>query len=74
MRHGISDVIVETDPERLADGCDALVIVTEWKEFGNLNYAKMATFMNTPVLIDGRNFIDQAMVEAAGFRYVGIGR
>ena len=74
MRHGISDVIVETDPERLADGCDALVIVTEWKEFENLNYAKMATFMNTPVLIDGRNFIDQAMVEAAGFRYVGIGR
>jgi UDPglucose 6-dehydrogenase len=74
MRHGISDVIVETDPERLADGCDALVIVTEWKEFENLNYAKMATFMNIPVLIDGRNFIDQAMVEAAGFRYVGIGR
>jgi UDPglucose 6-dehydrogenase len=74
MRHGISDVIVETDPERLADGCDALVVVTEWKEFENLNYAKMATFMNTPVLIDGRNFIDQAMVEAAGFRYVGIGR
>ena len=74
MRHGISDVIVETDPERLADGCDALVIVTEWKEFGNLNYAKMATCMHTPVLIDGRNFIDQAMVEAAGFRYVGIGR
>ena len=74
MRHGISDVIVETDPERLADGCDALVIVTEWKEFENLNYAKMATCMNTPVLIDGRNFIDQAMVEAAGFRYVGIGR
>ena len=74
MRHGISDVIVETDPERLADGCDALVIVTEWKEFENLDYAKMATCMNIPVLIDGRNFIDQAMVEAAGFRYVGIGR
>ncbi len=74
MRHGISDVIVETDPERLADGCDALVVVTEWKEFENLNYAKMATFMNTPVLIDGRNFLDQAMVEAAGFRYLGIGR
>jgi len=74
MRHGISDVIVETDPERLADGCDALVIVTEWKEFENLDYAKMATCMNIPVLIDGRNFVDQAMVEAAGFRYVGIGR
>jgi UDPglucose 6-dehydrogenase len=74
MRHGISDVIVETDPERLADGCDALVVVTEWKEFENLNYAKMATCMNTPVLIDGRNFLDQAMVEAAGFRYLGIGR
>jgi UDPglucose 6-dehydrogenase len=74
MRHGLSDVIVETDPERLADGCDALVLVTEWNEFLNLDYAKMAKLMNTPTLIDGRNFLDQRMLEAAGFRCVGIGR
>lgn len=74
MRHGLSDVIVETDPERLADGCDALVLVTEWKDFQGLDYGKMAKLMATPILIDGRNFLDEASLEAVGFRYVGIGR
>lgn len=74
MRDGISDVIVETDPERLADGCDALVLVTEWAQFLNLDYIKMAKLMNTPILIDGRNFLNQPVLEEAGFRYIGIGR
>jgi UDPglucose 6-dehydrogenase len=74
MRHGLSNVIVETDPERLADGCDALVLVTDWKEFRNLDFNKMSKLMNHAVIIDGRNFLDQEAVEAAGFRYVGIGR
>jgi UDPglucose 6-dehydrogenase len=74
LRHGLSNVFVETDPERLADGCDALVVVTEWKQFASLDYAKMAELMNNPVIIDGRNFLDQAAVEQAGFRYVGVGR
>jgi UDPglucose 6-dehydrogenase len=74
MRHGLSDVLVETDPERLADGCDALVLVTEWMEFQTYSYSKMAKLMNTPILIDGRNFLDQGKLEAAGFRYLGIGR
>jgi UDPglucose 6-dehydrogenase len=74
MRHGLSDVIVETDPERLADGCDALVLVTEWAEFLNFDYAKMSKLMAAPVMIDGRNFLDQDALEALGYRYVGIGR
>jgi UDPglucose 6-dehydrogenase len=74
MRHGLSDVLVETDPERLADGCDALVIVTEWQDFRSLDYAKMGKLMNSAIIIDGRNFLDQPAIEAAGFRYVGIGR
>lgn len=74
MRHGLSDVLVETDPERLADGCDALVLVTEWEEFLKLNYAKMAQLMSAPVIIDGRNFLDQQALESYGYRYVGIGR
>ena len=74
MRHGLSGVIVETDPERLADGCDALVLVTDWKKFKKLDYAKMAKLMNSPILIDGRNFLDQDQLEEAGFRYMGIGR
>ncbi|MBW4593036.1 MAG: UDP-glucose/GDP-mannose dehydrogenase family protein [Brasilonema angustatum HA4187-MV1] len=74
MRHGLSGVLVETDAERLADGCDALVLVTEWEQFKNLEYAKMAQLMSHPVMIDGRNFLDPETMIRAGFQYVGIGR
>ncbi|AFY43132.1 UDP-glucose/GDP-mannose dehydrogenase family protein [Nostoc sp. PCC 7107] len=74
MRHGLSGVLVETDAERLADGCDALVLVTEWQQFSQLDYAKMAQLMNNPVIIDGRNFLDPETMVRAGFQYVGIGR
>ncbi len=74
MRHGISDVIVETDADRLADGCDALVLVTEWQQFKTLDYVNMAKLMHTPILIDGRNFLNEAILQEAGFRYIGIGR
>ncbi len=74
MRHGLSGVIVETDPERLADGCDALVVVTDWDQFRKLDYVKMAKLMNNPVMIDGRNFLDRETLLSAGFRFLGIGR
>lgn len=73
MRHGLSGVIVETDPERLADSCDALVIVTDWEQFRKLDYVKMAKLMNNPVMIDGRNFLEREKLLSAGFRYLGIG-
>ena len=74
LRDGLSGVIVETDPDRLADGCDALVLVTDWKQFKDLDYAKMASLMTSPIMIDGRNFLPQAQMEEWGFRYLGIGR
>jgi UDPglucose 6-dehydrogenase len=73
MRHGLSGVLVETDPERLADGCDALVLITEWEQFQKLQYSKMAKLMANPVFIDGRNYCDRSLLESAGFQYVGIG-
>ncbi len=73
MRHGLSGVHVETDLEQLADGCDALVLVTDWEQFSKLDYQKMAKLMANPVFIDGRNFCDRKALEAAGFQYVGIG-
>ena len=73
MRNGMTGVIVETDVERLADGCDALVLVTDWKQFKDLDYSKMAGLMNTPNLIDGRNFLDRKGLEEAGFTYIGVG-
>jgi UDPglucose 6-dehydrogenase len=74
LRHGLSGVLVETDAERLADGCDALVLVTEWQQFSTLDYVKMAKLMNHPVIIDGRNFLNPEAMVRAGFQYVGVGR
>jgi len=74
MRHGLSGVLVETDPERLSDGCDALVLMTDWQQFRTLDYRKMANLMNNPVMIDGRNFLDREELQRAGFYYVGVGR
>ena len=74
LSHGLSGVIIETNAEMLADGCDALVLVTDWQEFLKLDYNKMAKLMIHPTLIDGRNFLDREALKEAGFRYVGIGR
>jgi UDPglucose 6-dehydrogenase len=61
-------------PEEVASDADALVVVTEWSEFRQLNLAPLARLMARPVMIDGRNlFLPDAAV-AAGFDYTGIGR
>ena len=74
LSHGLSNVIIETNAEMLADSCDALVLVTDWKEFLKLDFSKMAKLMNNPLIIDGRNFLDKEAVEAGGLRYIGMGR
>lgn len=58
----------------LAEDCDALVIVTEWEEFQYLDLEQVGEVMHSKVLIDGRNVLDPEAVEAAGFKYRGIGR
>lgn len=73
LSHAISNVIIETNPEMLADGCDVLVLVTEWQEFLKLDFQKMGTLMNQPLVIDGRNFLVAEELQKAGFRYIGIG-
>lgn len=73
LAHGLSNVLIETDTQHLADGCDALVLVTEWDQFQTLDYAKMAQLMISPILVDGRNYLDRQQLEAAGFRYLGVG-
>jgi UDPglucose 6-dehydrogenase len=73
ISHGLSDVIIETNVSMLADGCDALVLITEWEEFLKLDYGKMLVKMNHNIIIDGRNFLNKKALEKAGFNYVGIG-
>jgi UDPglucose 6-dehydrogenase len=55
-------------------GADAAILVTEWSEFRELDWAAVAGEMANPVLIDGRNFLDPEAIRAAGFAYEGIGR
>jgi UDPglucose 6-dehydrogenase len=57
------------------DGADAVVLVTEWPEFRELDWAgEVKRRLNSPVVIDGRNFLDREALIAAGFTYEGIGR
>jgi UDPglucose 6-dehydrogenase len=56
------------------DGADAAVLVTEWPEFAELDWAEVAGRMARPLLVDGRNFLDPDKLRAAGFEYEGIGR
>jgi UDPglucose 6-dehydrogenase len=56
------------------EGADAAVLVTEWPEFAELDWAEVAGRMAQPLLIDGRNFLDPKVLQAAGFEYEGIGR
>jgi UDPglucose 6-dehydrogenase len=58
----------------VADGADALVLVTEWPEFAELDLAELARTMRGNLLIDGRNFLDPDRVRDAGLVYEGIGR
>ena len=55
-------------------GADAAILVTEWPEFGELDWREVKERMSGDLLIDGRNFVDRATVERAGFTYEGIGR
>jgi UDPglucose 6-dehydrogenase len=62
------------DPYTLAEGCDALMINTEWNEFKQLNLEQIHASMNQPVIVDGRNLYDPAVMEKFGFKYRGVGR
>jgi UDPglucose 6-dehydrogenase len=55
-------------------GADAIVLVTEWPEFGELDFGEVAAAMRGTLVVDGRNFLDPAAVGAAGLVYEGIGR
>ena len=55
-------------------GADALVVVTEWKQFRSPDFAALKSALGDAVVFDGRNLYDPAEVEAAGLAYYGIGR
>jgi UDPglucose 6-dehydrogenase len=57
-----------------AKGADALVLVTEWNEFRNLDFTKLKSLMRRPILLDLRNVYEPSRVTQFGFRHVSVGR
>ncbi len=62
------------DAYEVAEGSDALILVTEWDEFKELDMRRISSSMNCPILIDGRNLYDPEQMIKAGFIYEGVGR
>jgi UDPglucose 6-dehydrogenase len=71
LLHGVH--IVDSPGEAL-DGADAAVVVTEWPELNELDWADAAARMRHRLIIDGRNMLDPAALRVLGFEYEGIGR
>jgi UDPglucose 6-dehydrogenase len=61
-------------PVGALDGADALIIATEWKEFRSPDFEAIKTRLKQPVVIDGRNLYEPAMMQALGIEYLSIGR
>jgi UDPglucose 6-dehydrogenase len=70
----LPEVEMFDDPYRMAEGCDGLIVVTEWNEFKQLDLARIRDLMKKPVLLDGRNIYDPQQMACLGFQYRGIGR
>ena len=62
------------DPYAVATGADALLIVTEWDEFRQLDLDRIKGLMRRPVIVDGRNIFDPKTMRERGFVYRGVGR
>jgi UDPglucose 6-dehydrogenase len=71
LLHGVT--LADSALEAL-DGADAVVLVTEWPEFAELDFTEVAARMSGRLIVDGRNFFEPVAVAAAGLVYEGIGR
>jgi UDPglucose 6-dehydrogenase len=62
------------DKYEAIENSDALVILTEWKEFANLDLQKVKSMLKNPVIFDGRNLLNREKVESSGFVYFAVGK
>jgi UDPglucose 6-dehydrogenase len=70
----LSQVELGMDPYQVAEGSDALIVITEWNEFKQLDKERLRMAMRQPYLIDGRNIYDTEEMVQLGFVYWGMGR
>jgi UDPglucose 6-dehydrogenase len=73
-KEDLPDLEIASDPYDAASGAHCVVLCTEWAEFKVLDLERLRRVMAFPMLVDGRNFFDQATAYAAGFDYLPTGR
>jgi len=62
------------NPYQVAENAEALILITEWNEFKQINFSRIKELMKTPIIVDGRNLWDQDSLKKMGFEYYGVGR
>jgi len=70
----LENVTFFEDPYKAIKDCDALVVLTEWDEFRNLDMRAVKVLLKQPIVVDGRNIYDPEEMKELGFTYLGIGR
>jgi UDPglucose 6-dehydrogenase len=70
----LKNVTYVDDMNAVADGCDALVVATEWDEFKKLDLERARKSLTHPIMFDGRNLFDRAEMERLGWIYKSVGR
>lgn len=70
----LKGVVFHKSPYEAVENASALVIITEWNEFRQLDLVKVRNLMKNPVIFDGRNIYDPTKVKNLGFAYFGVGR
>ncbi len=70
----LGEVTYVADMDQVAEGCDALIIATEWPQFKKLDLERVRKNLAHPIIFDGRNLFDPEEMEKLGFLYKSIGR
>jgi len=73
-KHILTDIEYCSNPYDAAKDADALVVVTEWKEFREMDLKKIKSMMKQPLIIDGRNICNPKDAKKEGFAYISMGR
>jgi UDPglucose 6-dehydrogenase len=69
----LAGVTLVESPRLLAADSDAIVLMTEWSEFQQLDYPNLAKLMRSALIVDCRNFLSAETISQAGFTYINIG-
>ena len=70
----LPDIHYCTDPYKAAQGAEVVLIVTEWDEFRRIDWARLSTVVDRPLIVDCRNMLDACEAASHGFHYFSIGR